>query len=85
MRGTVPSLGGQAGARERRRRCLTFRKLGETSLSQKHPEGKLVSLLDLLWGLSLQGGGERHWQWPPADQHHLAFWWPALQLRKPTA
>lgn len=61
MRGTMPDLGGQAEARERRSRCLTFQRLGEMSPSQKHQDVKLVSLLDLLWGLSLQGGGERHW------------------------
>ena len=61
MRGTMPGWGGQAEARERRSRCLTFRRLGEMSPAQKHEEGKLVPLLNLLWGLSLQGGGERHW------------------------
>lgn len=62
MCGTVPGLGGgQRLVCGERNKCLTSQRAGEMSPAWKHWEGKNVSLWGLLWGLSLQGGGERCW------------------------
>lgn len=70
--GTMPTLEGQVETKERRSRCLTFRRLGEMSPAQKQQEGKLVSLLYLLWGLSLQGCGEAL---APSDHQQTSTTW----------
>lgn len=62
---------------------LTIVKLGEMSPAQKHLDGGPVSHLDLLWGLSSWGGGERlvgRWPWWPAS---LGTWLAKFGLCAP--
>lgn len=80
--GIVPGLGGQAEARERRSRCLTFRSLEKRLQLSKT---RRVSLfLHWVWACREVEGGIGSEQ-PRADQHRLAFCWPTLQLPKSTA
>lgn len=81
-RGTVPGLGGQAEARERRSRCPTFRSL-EKRLQLSNAR-RVSWFLRWVWACREVEGGigsER----PRADQHRSAFCWPTLQLPKSTA
>lgn len=50
-------LGRAGGGQGKEEQMFDLLELGETSPAQQDQEGKLVSLL----GLSLPGGGGRHW------------------------